>query len=115
MDEKFVEYEIKIKHDVTPLSEGKKKALTSSCGKDNHVKAAYFIMHKLLSEWRRHLLLDPGTKPEPTSGPEIIACRLFSFVERSEELITFVRKVIQKRKVVRKTKKLSSRRKQDNF
>ena len=92
-----VEYEIKIKNNVPALLEGKKKALTSSCGQENHLQAAYFIMRKLLSIWIQQVLLDPSAKPEPASGPEISASRLFLFVERSKELMTFVKKAIQKK------------------
>jgi len=83
-----VEYEITLKKNVVPLSDGEKKAITSSSGQDNHIQAAYFHMRKILSDWKRHSLFDPSTKPNPTSGPEIISCRLFEFVERSGELIT---------------------------
>ena len=92
-----VEYEITLKKHVVPLSDGERKAITSSSGQDNHIQAAYFHMRKILSDWKRRSLFDPSTKPNPTSGPEIISCRLFEFVERSGELITFVKKAIQRK------------------
>ena len=79
------------------MSDGKKKAFISSCGQEHYLQAAYFIMRKLLSNWRHKVLSDPTTKLEPVTGPEIIASRLFSLVEQSEELITFMKNAIQKK------------------
>ena len=116
MGENCVEYEMKTKMNVPALLDGEKKALTSDCGQENHVQAAYFIMRKLLSQWRQQVLLDPSTKPEPKSGPEIIASRLLAFVEQSKDLITFAKKAFRRKvNITRRIKKLSSTNQQDNF
>ena len=60
-------------------------------------------MRSVLSSWKRRLLFEKHVKPEPQSAPQIIATRVFRFVERSTELKTF--KKSMKRKNVRRKKR----------
>ena len=94
--EKTAEYEIKLLENSVPLSEGEKKTLTDGCVQDDYVQAAYFHMRSVLSSWKRRLLFKKHVKPEPQSAQQIIATRIFRFVERSAELKTLKKSMTKK-------------------
>ena len=91
--EKTVEYEIKLLKNSLPLSDAKKETLTKESGQDNHIQATYFHMRCVLMAWKKELLFDSLAKPDPKSAPQIIATRIFEFVERSCKLDAFKKRM----------------------
>ena len=79
------------------MSDGEKKTLTDSCAQSDPTQAAYFHMWSVLMKWKQKLLFDPLAKPNPTSAPEIIATRVFSFVERYAEIESFKKRFLENR------------------
>lgn len=104
-DENIMEYEIKLKNDVSPFSDGEKVTLTTSCNQENYLQAAYFHMRIVLVYWKQCLQFDKLAKPNPTSAPQIIAQWLFQFVERSH--VAFKKNAIEAKSRSREKRKAS--------
>ena len=110
-NEEVIEYEIKLRKGVSPLSEGERQTLTVTSKQENYIQAAYFHMRVVLMDWKRRLLFDKNATPNPTSAAQIIAQRLFQFVKRSEETVAF-KDAIKKNRIIEKSEE---RKKQDKL
>ena len=51
-NQEVIEYEIKLRKDVSPLSEGERQTLTASSKQENYIQAAYFHMQVVLMDWK---------------------------------------------------------------